>query len=122
MSQGGDVATMEQATSHEMRDDAYEQELIKRRSLIAGKFLTLPPYGSTEFWQRIEESQSRQALTLEVLVKCARVAIGREDGAGKKRILEIIFRRTQSANEYWSKQILLKLHFTCEEQYMCAHD
>ncbi len=113
---------MEQATSHDMRDDLYEQELIKRRALIAGQFLTLPPYGSTEFWQRIEESVSGQALPLEVLVKCARVAIGLEDNASKKRILEIIFRRTQAANEYWSKQILLKLHLTSEEQYMCAHD
>ncbi len=122
MSRGGDVETMEQATSHVMRDDAYEQELINRRALIAGQFLTLPLYGSTEFWQRIEEPLSGQALPLEVLVKCARIAISLEDSAGKKRILEIIFRRTQAANEYWSKQILLRLHLTSEEHYMCVHD
>jgi Sigma-70, region 4 len=122
MSQGGDVETMEQATSDVIRDDTYEQDLIKRRSLIAGQFLTLPPYGSKEFWQRIEESQSQQALPLEVLVKCVRVAIRREDDAIKKRILELIFRRIQAANEYWSKQILLKLHLPIEEQSMCAHD
>lgn len=113
---------MEQATSDVMRDDTYEQELIQRRALIAGQFLTLPAYGSMEFWQRIEESQSQQALSLEVLVKCVRVAIRRENDAAKKRILEMIFRRTQAANEYWSKQILLKLHLPSEEQYMCAHD
>jgi hypothetical protein len=113
---------MEQATSHPMSDDAYEQDLVKRRALIARQFLTLPPYGSMEFWQHIEEPQSKQALPLEVLVKCVRVAIRRGDDAGKKHILEIIFRRTQVANEYWSKQILLKLRLTSEEHYMCAHD
>jgi len=116
------VETMEQATSDVMRDVTYEQDLIKRRALIAEQFMTLPSYGSTEFWQRIEESQSKQALPLEVLVKCIRLAIHREDGTGKKRILEMIFRRTQAANEYWSKQVLLKLHLTTEEQYMCAYD
>jgi len=74
---------MEQATSDVMRDVTYEQDLIKRRALIAEQFMTLPSYGSTEFWQRIEESQSKQALPLEVLVKCIRLAIHREDGTGK---------------------------------------
>jgi len=113
---------MEQATSHSMSDHVYAQDLIQRRALIASQFLTLPPYGSMEFWQHIEEPQPKQALPLEVLVKCVRVAIRREDDAGKMRILEIIFRRTQVANEYWSKQILLKLCLTSEEQYMYAHD
>ena len=79
------METMEQATSGIMRDDTYEQDLIKRRTLISGQFLTLPPYGSTEFWQRIEESQAKQALPLEVLVKCVRVAIHGGDSAGKNR-------------------------------------
>lgn len=114
--------TMEQATSHIMRDDTYEQDLIRRRALIARQFLALSPYGSDEFWQCIEESQSKLALPLEVLVKCIRVAIRREDSRGKNRIFEMIFRRTQGANEYWSRQILLKLHLTSEEHYMCAHD
>ncbi len=63
---------MEQATLPTLHDDTYEQDLIRRRALIARDFLSLPPYGSVEFWQRIEERQSKLALPLEVLVKCAR--------------------------------------------------
>ncbi|HXL37680.1 MAG TPA: sigma factor-like helix-turn-helix DNA-binding protein [Ktedonobacteraceae bacterium] len=113
---------MEQATSQIEKDSNYDQELIKRRAFIATQFQALPPYGSVEFWSRIEESQLKLALSLEVLVKCIRVAIMREDGAGKNRIFEMIFRRTQGANEYWSRQVLSRMHLTAEERSMCAHD
>ena len=113
---------MEQATSQIEKDSNYDQELVKRRAFIATQFQALPPYGSVEFWSRIEESQLKLALSLEVLVKCIRVAIMREDGAGKNRIFEMIFRRTQGANEYWSRQVLSRMHLTAEERSMCAHD
>ena len=113
---------MEQATSQIEKNSNYDQELVKRRAFIATQFQALPPYGSVEFWSRIEESQLKLALSLEVLVKCIRVAIMREDGAGKDRIFEMIFRRTQGANEYWSRQVLSRMHLTAEERSMCAHD
>jgi len=113
---------MEQATSQIEKNSNYDQELVKRRAFIATQFQALPPYGSVEFWSRIEESQLKLALSLEVLVKCIRVAIMREDGAGKNRIFEMIFRRTQGANEYWSRQVLSRMHLTAEERSMCAHD
>jgi len=113
---------MEQATSQIEKDSNYDQDLVKRRAFIATQFQALPPYGSVEFWSRIEESQLKLALSLEVLVKCIRVAIMREDGAGKNRIFEMIFRRTQGANEYWSRQVLSRMHLTAEERSMCAHD
>ena len=113
---------MEQASSQIEKNSNYDQDLVKRRAFIATQFQALPPYGSAEFWSRIEESQLKLALSLEVLVKCIRVAIMREDGAGKNRIFEMIFRRTQGANEYWSRQVLSRMHLTAEERSMCAHD
>ena len=113
---------MEQATSQIEKDSNYDQELVKRRAFIATQFQALPPYGSVEFWSRIEESQLKLALSLEVLVKCIRVAIMREDDTGKNRIFEMVFRRTQGANEYWSRQVLSRMHLTSEERSMYAHD
>ena len=114
--------TMEQATSHSNRDGSYDQDLVRRRAFIATQFQALPSYGSVEFWRRVEESQLKLALPLEVLVKCVRVAINREDNAGKNRIFEMIFRRTQGANEYWSRYVLTRMHLTTEEQCIYAHE
>lgn len=113
---------MEQATSQSDISTNNDQDLFKRRAFIATQFQALPTYGLAEFWSCIEESQLKLALPLEVLVKCVRVAIIRKDSAGKNRIFEMIFRRTQGANEYWSRQVLSKTHLTSEERSMCAHD
>ena len=113
---------MEQATFQTEKDRNYAQELAKRRAIIATQFQTIPTYGSAEFWDRIEESQSKMALPMEVLVKCVRVAISREDNAGKNCIFEMIFRRTQNTNEYWSRHVLGRMHLTSEEQSIYAHD
>jgi len=113
---------MEQATYQIVRDNNYAQELAKRRAFIANQFQSIPIYGSAEFWIRIEESQLELALPLEVLVKCVRVAVAQEDNAGKNRIFEMIFRRTQNTNEYWSRQVLCRKHLTTEERSLYAHD
>ena len=76
---------MEQATSQSDVSSNYDQDLVKRRASIARQFQALPTYGSAEFWSLIEESQLKQALPLEVLVKCVRVAVTRKDSAGKNR-------------------------------------
>ena len=113
---------MEQATSQIKKDSNFDQDLVKRRAYLATQFQTLPTYGSAGFWSRIEESQSKLALPLEVLVKCVRVAITQKDGAGKNRIFEMLFRRTQGANEYWARKVLSRMHLKSEERSMCAHD
>ena len=113
---------MEQATSQIEKDSNYDQDLVRRRAFIAAQFQALPSYGSAEFWSRIEESQLKLALPLEVLVMCIRIAIIREDDTGKNRIFEMVFRRTQGANEYWSRQVLSRMHLTSEERSMYAHD
>ena len=114
--------TMEQAISQTEKDCNYDQDLVKRRALLAAQFKSLPTYGTAEFWRRIEEPQLKLALPLEVLVKCVRVAMTREDSSGKNRIFEMIFRRTQGANEYWSWQVLNSIHLPPGERGMCAHD
>ena len=113
---------MEQATYQKEKDNNYVQDLAKRRALIAYQFQSIPTYGSAEFWSRIEESQLKLALSLEVLVKCVRVAITRGDNAGRNCIFEMIFRRTQNTNENWTRQALGKMHLTYEEQSLYAHD
>jgi|GEM_PF-602279 len=113
---------MEQETSQSEKDVNYDQDLFRRRANLAAQFQALPTYGSAEFWSLIEEPQLKLALPLEVLVKCIRVAITPEDNAGKNRIFEMIFRRTQGANEYWSRQILSRIHLPSEERCMYAHD
>lgn len=113
---------MEQATYEAEKDNNYVKELAKRRAIIAHQFQSIPTYGSAEFWSRIEESQLELVLPMEVLVKCVRVAITREDNAGKNRIFEMIFRRIQNTNENWSRHALGRTNLTYEEQSFYAHD
>jgi hypothetical protein len=50
---------MEQAIYQTDKDMIYDQDLFRRRALLAALFKTLPTYGTAEFWRRIEESQSK---------------------------------------------------------------
>ena len=113
---------MEQEASESEQDAGCDRDLIRRRAILATAFQALPTYGSAEFWSLVEEPQLNLALPLEILVKCVRVAITQEDSAGKNRMLEMIFRRTQGANEYWSRQVLSRIHLRSEERCMFAHD
>ena len=113
---------MEQETSQSETDVNNDHELVKRRAILAAEFHALPTYGSADFWCLVEEPQLKLAIPLEVLVKCIRFAITQEDSAGKNRMIEMIFRRTQGANEYWSRQVLSRIHLRSEERCMFAHD
>lgn len=113
---------MEQETSQSETDVNNDHELVRRRAMLANEFQALPIYGSADFWRLIEEPQLTVALPLEVLVKCIRFAITQEDGAGKNRMFEMIFRRTQGANEYWSRQVLSRIQLRSEERCMFEHD
>ncbi len=116
------VGIVEQKNSQSRRDVDYDLELVRRRADLAAAFQALPTYASTTFWSLIEEPELKVALPLEILVKCARVAIAREDDAGRNRIIEVIFRRTQAANEYWSWQVLNGVHVSSEERCTLAYD
>jgi RNA polymerase sigma factor (sigma-70 family) len=105
----------------QIEEDA-DRDLIGRRVRLANVYQALPEYGSIEFWRVIEEPNLKAALPLEVLVRCFRLGIALEVDAGRNRIMEMIFRRTQSSNEYWSRQVLNRVHLTSEERCMFAHD
>lgn len=111
----------------EQRDSQFEEDidndqLVKRRTALTNAFLALPEYESAEFWSVVEESNVKVALPIEVLVKCARVAIAREDDRGRNRIIEVIFRRTQTSNEYWACHVLSRIRLQPEERTMLVHD
>lgn len=113
------LGIVEQKFSQE--EDA-DRELIGRRIGLAHAYQTLPEYGSLEFWNSIEEPDSNKALPLEVLVRCFRLAMTRNDDPGRNRVMEMILRRTQSSNEYWSRQVLNGIHVSFEERCMLAND
>lgn len=116
------VGIVEQKNSQSQRDVDYDLELVRRRAELAAIFQALPTYASTEFWNLFEEPEVKVALPLEILVKCARVAIAREDDAGRNRIIEVIFRRTQVANEYWAQQVLNSVHVSSAERCNFVQD
>jgi RNA polymerase sigma factor (sigma-70 family) len=105
----------------QIEEDA-DHDLIGRRVKLANVYQALPEFGSIEFWRVVEEPNLKAALPLKVLVRCFRLGIALEDEAGRNRIMEMIFRRTQSSNEYWSRQVLSRIHLTSEERSMSAHD
>jgi predicted DNA-binding protein (UPF0251 family) len=70
----------------------------------------------------IEEPDLKVALSLEILVKCARVAITRGDDAARNRIIEEIVRRTQASNEYWARHVLNGVHFRPKERSILISD
>src|SRR2546426_7064030 len=97
----------------QIEEDA-DRDLIGRRIGLAHVYRTLPEYESLEFWKSIEEPDNKKALPLEVLVRCFRLAITRKDDPGRNRVMEMILRRTQSSNEYWSRQVLNGVHVSSE--------
>ncbi len=71
---------MEQKHSQLAEDT--DGELVKRRVALTNAYQALPAYGSDSFWHMIEEPDLKIALSLEVLVKCACVAIASGDDRG----------------------------------------
>lgn len=103
-------------------DDA---EYVKRRQTFAHLYATLPEYGSLAFWQAIETTDAggvQSTLPMEVLTKCLRAAIVREDVEGRNRIMTRIIRRTQKDNELWAAHALNTLHIQANERQEVARD
>jgi RNA polymerase sigma factor (sigma-70 family) len=107
---------------HSQLEEDTGHQLVKRRTALANAYQALPAYGSPEFWHMVEEPDVKVALPVETLVKCARVAISCGDDTGRNRIIEVIFRRTQTANEYWAYHVLNSVHLPSEERNILAHD
>ena len=79
------------------RDVGVEQ----RRDMLVSLFQALPRYASREFWQAVATPE----MPLEVLVRCVRYADACADLPGRDRLLEIIIKRTQAANEIWARRV-----------------
>jgi len=113
-----DIVNEEPAPSVEDDEDV---ELVKRRKGLADRYDALPGYGSVAYWKAIEAGVE-EALPLELLVRCVREAIGRGDDIGRKRLFEVIFRRTHSANEYWANNVIKTMNLHAEEQRVLVSD
>ncbi len=98
--------------------DEREVELVQRRAALDRVFEALPVYGCADFWDAVEEP----GLALEVLVKCVRVAIRYGDSKGRNRVIEVIFRRTQMANEYWASSALRSTGLQADERKALVND
>lgn len=96
-------------------------ELVKRRKGLADRYDALPAYGSVAYWKEIEACVE-EVLPLELLVRCVREAMGRGDDIGRKRLFEVIFRRTHSANEYWANNVIKTMNLHAEEQSALVGD
>jgi RNA polymerase sigma factor (sigma-70 family) len=114
------MGTVEQKHSQLAEDT--DNELVKRRVALINAYQALPAYGSDLFWRMIEEPDLKIALPLEVLAKCVRVAIVHGDNTGRNRIMEVIFRRTQSSNEYWAYHMLNSIYVRPDERNILVHD
>ena len=98
--------------------DLHELQVARRRGALTTVFNNLPVYGSTAFWSAIEEHDK----PLEVLVRSVRVAIAREDEAGRNRIFEIIFCRIHVANEIWANSVLKTTSLLADERNALVSD
>lgn len=99
-----------------------DEALVQRRAALESAFVALPPYGSASFWQCIEEPEEQCAIPLETIVKLIRVAAEHGDEQGRNRLLEIVVRRTQAANELWAQQALAGLLVSGDERQALAGD
>jgi DNA-directed RNA polymerase specialized sigma24 family protein len=115
------AVNVKEELAQSVEKDERDVELVKRRRGIATLFDALPVYGSIAFWKAVEAC-AEEVLPLEVIVRCVRVAIKRGDDLGRKRLFEVIFRRTQSANEYWANNVIKALNLHVEEQNILVND
>lgn len=101
---------------------ALDDELVKRRVYLASIYDSLPTYGLDAFWKMVETANLKSALPLEVLVKCVRAAIAYGDSEGRNRIVTVIIRRIQLANEYWAQRVLNTLSLRADELHVLFND
>ena len=113
---------MEQDRTPYEEDRSGKVDLSERRNVVSTLYDALPTYGSAAFWHVIEESGGHKALPLEVLVRCVRLSVVYGDTTARNRIIEVIIRRTQTANEYWTNNVLKYVRVPADERAMLADD
>jgi len=94
-----------------------DEEVVKRRIGLTQIYGSLPRYASAAFWRALQTTD----IPLEVLVRCLRAALAQGDIQGRNRIIEIIFLRIQTMNEYWAASVLKQMSLRPDERYalMC---
>ena len=97
-------------------------QLDQRRAHLTHLFASLPSYGSSAYWQALEETDASLALPLEVLVKCIRASVALQDTMSQKHTFEILFRRIATTNIRWANNVLRASHLSLSEQSQLAHD
>ena len=104
----------------ERSEEDYERdvELIERRAALTALYDALAEYGSATFWHTLEDTN----LPFEVLVRCLRNAIAYGDNPGRNHLIEIIIRRTQTANEYWANNALKNINLQIDERKALVSD
>jgi RNA polymerase sigma factor (sigma-70 family) len=114
------LGIVEQDSSPSEEGHSGKVALSEHRNVLVALYEALPVYASAAFWYAIEESDGHKALPLEVLVRCVRLAVAYGDAKTRNRIIEVIIRRTQIANEHWATNILVRL--PAGERAMLADD
>ncbi len=96
-----DYYQMKESGVQDTQDDPY----APLRAQLDAEFHALPPVGSGDYWQRIEQPIAEQRLPLEVLARCyrERYAAGANDDAN--RVLKMIWRRVQPRVKHWSRDV-----------------
>lgn len=101
---------------------AGDDRIAQRRATLTALYDALPEYGSVAFWHAIEKTDMGLVLPLEVLVRCLRTAVAREDEQGRNRVIEVIFRRIQTNNEYWANTVLKHISLLTDERKALVRD
>lgn len=107
---------VEQVNSYPEEDHSNREKVIQRRIALANLYDTLPGYGSDAYWHAVEQPDLSQALPLEVLVRCVRIAIVYGDIVGRNRVIEIMIQRTQATNEYWANHAFAHIDLQADER------
>lgn len=116
---------MEKDDRRPVEDNSLQNaSLVEKRAALRQLHSSLPTYGSTDFWQRLEEyHDGRYTLPLELLVKVLREeALAREDKQAQRRLFEIIIARLQAANEQWVNRVLAGFRLLPGERHALAAD
>jgi len=73
-----------------------------RRTELEAQFHALPSAGTTNYWRIIEDSDTQQAIPLEVLARCFRERNGVGSRADAERVFNVICRLIQPRVRHWA--------------------
>lgn len=111
-------------TSVALEEREQEARWAHRRTQLKQHYETLPLDEQADdrqeylFWQRVEAAET----PLEVLVRCVRACPSPAQASRRRRLIEVIIRRTQYENEAWARGVLAHLALHEDERRMLNAD